>query len=343
LLAIWSWLGAQDAPRRITVLSYNIHHGEGTDGRVDLERIAGVIRAQSPDLVALQEVDRGARRTGGVNQAQGLACLLGMDHLFGRTIDYEGGMYGNAVLTRLPVKGFVNRALPFTAGREPRGVLQVEVYTGPTESGHFLFRVFATHLDITEADRLKAVEALSNWVAEDPDVPTLLLGDLNALPGSAPLSGLVSSGWHIAGRPGAYSTFPAREPQRQIDYILFRPAHRWRVLEVWVPEEAVASDHRPIAARLELLPPEDGRWQDQAPPFSSSSRTTASERAARLCGSCGGIQTQAPAWASRRSSPSLSSTQPWSTWTTAAVEAVCSESSSPGAKPNSTTFSRSSL
>ncbi len=259
LPAIWLSLGAKEAPRPITVLSYNIHHGEGTDGRVDLERIAAVIRAQSPDLVALQEVDRATRRTGGVDQLQTLACLLGMQPVFGRTIDYQGGMYGNGVLTRLPVNGFANRALPFTPGREPRGVLQLHVYTGPTESGHFLFRVFATHLDVAEADRLKAVEALPDWVAEEPDTPTLLLGDLNALPGSAPMARLLASGWSVAGEPGAHPTFPARDPQRQIDYILFRPAHRWRVLEVWVPEEAVASDHRPIAARLELLPPESDR------------------------------------------------------------------------------------
>lgn len=252
-------LGAQAGPQRITVLSYNIHHGEGADDRVDLERIAAVIQAHSPDLAALQEVDRYTRRTGAVNQAQTLACLLGMQHFFGRTIDYQGGMYGNTVLSRLAVNGFANRALPFTPGREPRGVVQLHVYTGPAESGHLLFRVLATHLDVSEADRLKAIETLPEFVGEEPDMPTLLLGDLNALPGSAPVQRLLEAGWQIAGEPGAHPTFPASAPQRQIDYILYRPAHRWRVLETWVVEEAVASDHRPIAARMELLPPVGNR------------------------------------------------------------------------------------
>lgn len=249
-----AWAPAQPGPHQVTVMSYNIHHAEGADGRLDLERIASVIQAHSVDLVALQEVDRFTRRTGGVNQAQVLACLLGMQYFFGRTIDYQGGMYGNAVLTRLAVNGFANRALPFTPGREPRGVVQLHVYSGSTASGHTLFRVYATHLDVSEADRLKAVEALPELVAEEPETPTLLLGDLNALPDSAPLRRLLAAGWQVAGDPGAHPTFPASAPQRQIDYILYRPAHRWRVLAVWAPEEAAASDHRPIVARLELLP-----------------------------------------------------------------------------------------
>lgn len=251
----WLLLPAQElrAPQRITVLSYNIHHGEGTDAKVDLERIAAVIRAAAPDLVALQEVDRVTRRTGGVNQAQELACLTGMQYLFGRTIDYQGGMYGNAVLSRLPVNGFANRALPFTPGREARGVAQVHLYSGPAEAGHALFRLFATHLDTSEADRLKAVPALLEFAAEEPEMPTLLAGDLNALPDSAPMK-LLAEGWQVAGAGESHPTFPAAAPDRQIDFILYRPADRWRVVEVKVLEEGLASDHRPILAVLELLP-----------------------------------------------------------------------------------------
>ncbi len=241
------------APQRITVLSYNIHHGEGTDAKVDLERIAAVIRAAAPDVVALQEVDRVTRRTGGVHQAQDLACLTGMQYLFGRTIDYQGGMYGNAVLSRLPVNGFANRALPFTPGREARGVAQAHIYSGPTESGQALLRIFATHLDTSEADRLKAVPAILEFAAEEPGMPSLLAGDLNALPDSAPMK-LLAEGWQVAGAGERLPTFPAAAPDRQIDFILYRPADRWRVLEVKVLEESVASDHRPILAVLELLP-----------------------------------------------------------------------------------------
>lgn len=71
-------VGAPVASDALRVLTYNIHHGEGTDGVLDLERIAGVIKGASPDLVALQEVDVGAERTGGVDQAGELGRLTGM-------------------------------------------------------------------------------------------------------------------------------------------------------------------------------------------------------------------------------------------------------------------------
>src|SRR5262245_26822074 len=78
-------------PQTLRVLSYNIHHGEGTDGKLDLARIAGVITAAKPDLVALQEVDRRATRTKGVDQTAELAKLTGLQAEFGKAIDLQGG------------------------------------------------------------------------------------------------------------------------------------------------------------------------------------------------------------------------------------------------------------
>ena len=82
------------------VMTYNIHHGEGTDGVIDLPRIAGVIRAVNPQIVLLQDVDRGTRRAGEVDQAEELAKLLGWHHVFGEAMPLEGGSYGEAVPQR---------------------------------------------------------------------------------------------------------------------------------------------------------------------------------------------------------------------------------------------------
>ena len=73
-------------PLTLRILSYNIHHGQGTDGIFDLERLARVISSVEPDLVALQEVDRATTRSGGVDQAAELARLTGMEAAFGKTI-----------------------------------------------------------------------------------------------------------------------------------------------------------------------------------------------------------------------------------------------------------------
>ena len=85
-------------PFRLRVLSYNIHHGQGTDGRFDLARLAEVIDRLEPDLVALQEVDHRTRRAKGVDQAAELGRLTGMHSWFGKAMDFSGGGYGDSPL-----------------------------------------------------------------------------------------------------------------------------------------------------------------------------------------------------------------------------------------------------
>ena len=119
-------------PSRLRVLCYNIHYGQGTDGKYDLQRLADVIKGAKPDLVALQEVDVGVKRSGRVHQARRLAELTGMAVRYGPTQHYQGGLYGNAVLTRLPILDVVIQPLPYTESTPervtyPRGAIAVTV------------------------------------------------------------------------------------------------------------------------------------------------------------------------------------------------------------------------
>ncbi|HEY3442652.1 MAG TPA: endonuclease/exonuclease/phosphatase family protein [Paludibaculum sp.] len=232
-------------PARVRVLTYNIHHGEGTDSKLDIARIAAVIQSVDPDFVAVQEVDVHTARVAGADLAHQLADRTGLHVVFGKTIDHQGGWYGNALLSRWPLHGFVNHPFPFTTKREPRAVIE-----GLTGGG---FRLFATHLDITEPDRLLATARLAELVAAQPaGLPMILAGDLNAPPGSTTMNALLQN-WSSAALEAPLLTSPAPKPTRQIDYILFRPANRWRVVEVRVLDEPVASDHRPLFAVLELV------------------------------------------------------------------------------------------
>lgn len=237
-------------PLRLRVLTYNIHHGEGMDGRIDLERIAELIRNAEPDLVALQEVDRGVRRSGGVDQPARLAELTGMKPVFERNIEYQGGDYGNAVLSRLPIVSSRNHHLPQSLPKEQRGMLEVHVQA----SGRpVLF--LATHLDYhpDDTERMQSVAMLRSLLQQGPAIPTVLAGDMNALPDSRVIDGLTSflMDAHISG-PQPIFTFPADAPDRRIDYVMYDRCHAWNCIEYRVLDEPVASDHRPVLATLVL-------------------------------------------------------------------------------------------
>jgi endonuclease/exonuclease/phosphatase family metal-dependent hydrolase len=235
-----------ELPQEIRVVTYNIHHGEGTDGKLDLERIAAVINAEKPDLVGLNEVDQGTHRTQQIDMPAELAKLTGMTAVFEKNIDHDGGKYGNAVLSRLPIVRHENHKLPSDYKGEQRGVLEVEI--GEKDGETLLF--LCTHLDYRPDDheRLASIETIEKVMAESDGQPVILVGDLNATPDSKVMETFAKSWTRSNDKP--LLTFPAAKPEKQIDYILFRPAAEWEVVECRVLDEAVASDHRGMMAVL---------------------------------------------------------------------------------------------
>lgn len=239
----------------LTILSYNIHHGEGMDRRIDLERIAAVIQLVTPDIVALQEVDRNTGRSGRIDQAAELERLTGLHAIFGRSIDYDDGQYGNAVLTRLLVVADHVHPLPTTPGREARTVLLLELSLLERDAPQTDLLFLATHFDHTsdETDRLASVPAIRSILdGYDLRMPAILAGDLNATIASRTIAQLRSL-WIFAGWGTELPTIPVENPLQQIDYIAFRPDNAWRVNEIRVLDEQIASDHRPIVATLERI------------------------------------------------------------------------------------------
>ena len=241
---------AQEArtPATLRVLSYNIHHGEGTDGKVDLPRIAAVIRAARPDLVALQEVDRNVRRSGSVDQTVELARLTGLQGYFGKAIDYDGGEYGQSLLARFPIDQPTVQWLPGEPDRERRIAVSGRV----TVDGHPLTFV-TTHLHhINPEFRNRQATRLNELFGPSAE-PVILAGDLNAPPESQPLRILAGTWLDTTVNPSS-STFPAGKPTKRIDFILTHPREGFRVIHEEVPAEKVASDHRPLLVEVELSP-----------------------------------------------------------------------------------------
>ncbi|MEC9091992.1 MAG: endonuclease/exonuclease/phosphatase family protein [Planctomycetota bacterium] len=238
-------------PVRLRLLSYNIHHGEGIDRKLDLERISRVIKGVKPDLVALQEVDQKARRTGSVDQPAVLSRLTQMQIVFGPNIELQGGHYGNAILSRFPVIRQKNHRLPNFDQGEQRGVIESEINVPGLP---FPLVLLATHFDHRKAgrERLESAKQINQLVRNQPERLALLAGDLNDIPGSLTLRELET--FWIRPKGKALFTVPVGEPRRQIDFILYRPRNRWKVIEIKVLKEAVASDHRAILCVLEWSP-----------------------------------------------------------------------------------------
>lgn len=238
------------APARLRVMTYNIHHGEGMDKRLDLPRIAKIITDAKADLVALQEVDNKTKRTGGVDQAAELARLTGLHGVFGKAMDYSGGGYGEAVLSRWPIAEHKTHALPFTKGRESRAALEVRVQPPGMPTIAFV----GTHLDHLkdDTDRLAQVKEINRLLARPDTPPAILAGDMNAEPDSAPMKSLLEH-WADTAGPEVVLTCPADKPTTKIDWVLLLKKHGWRVISSQVIDEKVASDHRPVVVELEWV------------------------------------------------------------------------------------------
>ena len=251
LLLAASFTRADETVHTLRVLTYNIHHGEGTDGKLDLERIAKVILSVKPDLVALQEVDQKTQRTGGVDQIQRLAELTSMHPAYGRAMEYEGGGYGVAMLSRWPIGETATHPLPSPKGVEPRVVLS-SVIAPPGSDLKIQFMV--THVDHRADPKHRAAQLEKIHEIFPPigyELPQMIAGDFNATPESQEMQNFLGA-WTDTAEGEKFLTSPSDKPRTKIDYILVRPGARWRVMETRALEEAVASDHRAVFAELKV-------------------------------------------------------------------------------------------
>jgi endonuclease/exonuclease/phosphatase family metal-dependent hydrolase len=234
------------AQTTLRLAAYNVKHGLGMDGVIDLERIAEVLRPLDADVITLQEIDNGVERTDGVDQAARLGELLGMSSHFGAFMPYQGGEYGMAVLTRLPVLDVTNHRLP--DGDEPRTALEVRVATGRDGSP---VSIVGIHFYRTPEERLAQADALSAFM-DTREHPVVLIGDFNSRRGDVVLRSLRENDWFVVDKDGSFETFPSDVPEREIDFVMLRPASAFEIVEHRVLEESVASDHRPLFAVLRI-------------------------------------------------------------------------------------------
>jgi endonuclease/exonuclease/phosphatase family metal-dependent hydrolase len=240
------------------IMTYNVHRCVGVDRKLDVARIAAVIAQARPDIVALQELDVGRPRTGGVDQAHAIAARLGMGFHFNAALRVEEEQYGDAILTAGGLSLVKAGALPGShtlQGLEPRGALWVQIEL----SGRRL-QVLTTHLGLVPHEQRAQAAALAgpDWIGgrlrQDP---MILLGDFNATPhhqAYRTLARRLKDACVTAGERRSTPTFPARFPMLAIDHLFVSPGVRVRSVQaVTAPLARAASDHLPLFADFDFV------------------------------------------------------------------------------------------
>jgi endonuclease/exonuclease/phosphatase family metal-dependent hydrolase len=241
LLLMASPAVAEEKPTAtLKVLCWNIHHGVGMDKKLDLERIAAVIRAQNPDIVALQEVDRVCRRSGNADQAAILGELTGLKPAFGEAMPFDGGSYGQAILSKHPIGS--TEVIRLSQNQEPRIGFSAKILH---PAGLLTF--VTVHFDYRSPESRMSEGGALLKTLEPVNGPLVVAGDLNDVPGSATLA-LFEAPWERVNLKEPSFTFPANQPAKEIDHIFQRGLVITK--EASVIDEQIASDHRPITAVL---------------------------------------------------------------------------------------------
>ena len=241
----------------LTVMTYNVHSCIGTDGKVSAVRIAHVIAGRKADIIGLQELDSGLERSGLLDQAKIIAGHLNMHYHFHPSIRVEEGHFGNAILSRFPMRTIKAAELPTLPGRrniERRGAIWSEISVEDTK-----VQLISTHLGLNRQERLAQAETLcsSEWLQHNLcRPPVIICGDLNTISLSRVYRWLTRTMKDSRGEKFRMrgSTYPGRLPLLRLDYILVSPDIRVKESVVCRDKLAKeASDHLPLMATLELM------------------------------------------------------------------------------------------
>jgi endonuclease/exonuclease/phosphatase family metal-dependent hydrolase len=242
-----------DPSAALRIMVFNIHAGKDAAGVDNLERVAALIESSNADIVLLQEVDRNTQRSGNVDQFAQLARRTKLFGAFSKSLDYQGGEYGIAILSRWEV----NRHATIPLHVEPPqtragGSLEPRVAAAIATNG---FGVVNTHLDASREETYRLQELTPLLLDVKMRAPLLLGGDFNAEPGSDVHKQVLAEGlrdaWAECGK-GQELTYPADKPVKRIDYLFLGAGARCTSATV---VDTTASDHRPVLFTVQRRAP----------------------------------------------------------------------------------------
>ncbi|MGC4109230.1 MAG: endonuclease/exonuclease/phosphatase family protein [Nocardioides sp.] len=241
-------------PQIVQVMQFNIHAGISRFGGLGLARIAAEIRAAHPDIVSLNEVDSDTTRSDRIDESSYLAAATGMHPVYGPNLfGYDGGRFGNAILTTFPVESTRNIRLPHRRHTEPRGLLEADLRIGRQTVAFFSVHLSQGHVRGEDA-RVRQAEAMAG-VVRGTRRPVIVSGDFNSRPTDLPVrimrQYLLDA--QEQGGTGSGLTVPEADPQNRIDYILY-DNHFGIVPGSTQVLPSGSSDHRSVWTELVLRP-----------------------------------------------------------------------------------------
>lgn len=238
------------APTRITVMTYSINHGIGTDNIYSLSRIAKIIRSKSPQLVVLNGIDYKTKRGFNDEQARRIAADLGMEFTFARNYAIDGGWTGNAILSKYPIEFAENKIYKQNYGLDTKSLLHIIINAGSSKI-HF----YGTELSADSISSSNQIKELLNFVFEwGSDNPVIIGGNFEMIPSTKPIYEMAYYFNDVGSSvqsPGF--TYPAGQPHKRIDYLF---SNKFAIpLEVMVLDNEttrIASDHLPVVAQFKI-------------------------------------------------------------------------------------------
>ena len=234
----------------LTIVTYNINHGEGIDGLYSSIRIARTLEQYEPDLVALQEVDMGTNRVNQDLQVEIIAKHLEMFYLFGKTVNYIGGEYGNAILSKYPIISSQNSDISPHNAPEKRRLLRATI-----DLGFKTLKFYSTKFGIMDDEIIYNSQRIGKFIKRmEPNDPVIFGGDFGVKPYSLLLKDLMYSMIDLGTRFNNQSTtYPTMLMSRRLDYILINKYVE--PVEYLIPLDSlstISSDHLPIVAKVRI-------------------------------------------------------------------------------------------
>ena len=237
---------ARNQEYKIKVMSYNVRHGVSMNWNPSMMQQSEIINQQNPDWVGLQEIDNKCGRSQNIDQTEKFEVLTNRQGFFGKFMDFDSGEYGMATLSSLKIVKSERLKLP--QGAEPRiAIIQII-----SIAKNLYIAMVNVHFDWTKSElRIAQVKTLLNRL-DEINLPTIVIGDYNAEPGSPTLKLFEKSGFVAVRKKGNNFTFAANNPTIEIDHIYFRKTPTTQIIPSFIKvlNEPEASDHRPIVSEF---------------------------------------------------------------------------------------------